>query len=32
MYAASQFPTKAQADIIVGEILDYYQRILSLEF
>ena len=32
MHAAGQFPTKAQADIIVGKILDYYQRILSLEF
>lgn len=32
MQAAGQFPTKAQADIIVGKILDYYQRILSLEF
>ena len=32
MHAAGQFPTRAQADIIVGKILDYYQRILSLEF
>lgn len=32
MHAAGQFPTKAQADIIIGKILDYYQRILSLEF
>lgn len=32
MHSAGQFPTKAQADIVVGKILDYYQRILSLEF
>ena len=32
MHVAGQFPTKAQADIIIGKILDYYQRILSLEF
>ena len=32
MHSAGQFPTKAQAGIIVGKILDYYQRILSLEF
>lgn len=31
MHAAGQFPTKAQADVIVGKILDYYQRILGLE-
>lgn len=32
MHAAGQFPNRAQADIIIGKILDYYQRILSLEF
>lgn len=32
MHAAGRFPTRAQADIIIGKILDYYQRILSLEF
>lgn len=31
MHAAGQFPTKAQADVIVGKILDYFQRILGLE-
>jgi len=31
MHAAGQFPAKAQADVIVGKILDYYQRILGLE-
>lgn len=32
MHAAGQFPTKPQADVIVGNILVYYQRILGLEY
>lgn len=31
MHAAGQFPSKAQADVIVGNIIGYYQRILGLE-
>lgn len=31
MHAAGQFPTKAEADVIVGNILIYFQRILGLE-
>lgn len=32
MHAAGQFPTKAQADIIVGKILDFTREYLAKNF
>lgn len=32
MHAAGQFPTKAQADIIVGKILDFTREYLAQNF